>query len=366
MQAFTLSTALVLLAALEGARAGFSSSSKSNVAVYWGQNSYGQSSGSLEQQNLATYCADSNIDIIPLAFATNIHGTGGEPEVNFANSGNDCSTFSGTALLDCPQIGDDIATCQQTYGKSILLSIGGATYSEGGFSSESDAVAGAQLIWDTFGPSSANASALRPFGDSAVDGFDFDFESTVSNMVPFANQLRSLMDADTASTGKTWLLSAAPQCPFPDSADDPMLSGGVSFDIVWVQFYNNYCGLQSFTAGSSTQNNFNFDTWDNWATNTSANKNVKVMLGAPANTGAAGSGYEDPDTLNTIIQYCEQFSSFGGVMLWDASQAYANTGFLSSLKTNLNNDASTKKRRSSRARAHARREIGVQHHGSHF
>ena len=57
-----------------------------------------------------------------------------------------------------------------------------------------------------------------------------------------------------------------------------MLAGAVSFDAIWVQFYNNYCGLQSYTAGSSTQNNFNFATWDNWAKTVSLNPNVKVML----------------------------------------------------------------------------------------
>lgn len=49
--------------------------------------------------------SDSDIDVIPLAFLDVINGPGGEPEINFANQGNDCSTFSGTALLDCPQIG---------------------------------------------------------------------------------------------------------------------------------------------------------------------------------------------------------------------------------------------------------------------
>jgi chitinase len=73
-------------------------------------------------------------------------------------------------------------------------------------------------------------------------------------MVPFANQLRSLMDANAASTGKKWYLTAAPQCPYPDSADNTMLNGAVYLDAIWVQFYNNYCGLQSYIAGVSTQN----------------------------------------------------------------------------------------------------------------
>ena len=239
----------------------------------------------------------------------------------------------------------DIATCQTTYSKTILLSIGGATYTEGGFSSSSAAVSEANLIWATFGPKQASSSALRPFGSSFVNGFDFDFEATVSNIAPFANQLRSLMNTDTSSTGRKWFLTAAPQCPYPDAADNQFLGGEVFMDAVFVQFYNNYCGSQSFVAGSSTQNNFNFATWDNWAKTVSKNPAVKVFLGVPANTGAAGSGYESPSALAPIINYCKGFSSFGGVMMWDASQAIANSGFLAGVRSDLGGSNATRRRR---------------------
>lgn len=62
---------------------------------------------------------------------------------------------------------------------------------------------------------------------------------------------------------------------------------------------------------------------DNWAKNTSPNKNVKIYIGAPASSTAAGSGYVDATTLGNIaVQTRSQYSSFGGIMLWDASQAY--------------------------------------------
>jgi chitinase len=173
----------------------FSAKSSSNVAVYWGQNSYGQGTGDLAQQRLADYCADTNVDIIPLAFLYQMTtGLGGEPVINFANQGNNCTAFNGTALLDCPQIGDDITTCQNQYNKTILLSIGGATYTEGGFSSSDLANATAKQMWETFGPTSSSttsnsttkrqsaAAVDRPFGNATVDGFDFDFETTVNNM----------------------------------------------------------------------------------------------------------------------------------------------------------------------------------------
>src|SRR5699024_5307117 len=48
-------------------------------------------------------------------------------------------------------IRDDIKTCQKK-DKTVLLSIGGEAYKEGGFSSEDNALAGADMIWKTFGP----------------------------------------------------------------------------------------------------------------------------------------------------------------------------------------------------------------------
>lgn len=243
---------------------------------------------------------------------------------------------------------DDIKTCQAE-GKTILLSIGGATYSEGGFSSESDATAGAQLIWDTFGAGS-NSSALRPFGDTVVDGFDLDFEATVNNMAAFGNELRSLMDADTS---KQYFLTAAPQCVYLDSADNEMLDGAVSFDAIWVQFYNNFCGVNDYDAGSSSQTGYNFETWDNWAKNTSKNPDVKVLVGVPANTGAASTGYISASDLQPVIEYSKTFSSFGGVMMWDASQAYANDGFISGVAADLSGSGnSTSSRRMRRSRNH--------------
>jgi len=62
---------------------------------------------------------------------------------------------------------------------------------------------------------------------------------------------------------------------------------------------------------------------DTWAKTVSPNKNVKVYIGAPASSTAAGSGFVDVTTLGSIAhQTLANFSSFGGVMLWDASQAF--------------------------------------------
>lgn len=221
---------------------------------------------------------------------------------------------------------DDIQLCQSSYQKTIMLSIGGATYTEGGFTSSDAAIAAANNVWAMFGPEQAGSTVKRPFGKAVVDGFDFDFESTTQNMPPFAKQLRSLMTAATTAGGKPYYLSAAPQCPYPDLADDAMLNGGVSFDFVQVQFYNNYCGVSSFVVGASSQSSYNFDTWDDWAKDGSANPNVKILVGIPANTGA-GAGYTSGNVLQAALAYSQGFASFGGVMMWDMSQLYKNPGF---------------------------------------
>lgn len=233
---------------------------------------------------------------------------------------------------------EDIQTCQSQYGKTIVLSIGGATYTEGGFTSPTAAVAAAKNVWLTFGPKRSCSRVNRPFGNAVVDGFDFDFESATQNTAPFANELRTQMDTATAGGDKAYYLSAAPQCPYPDVADNDMLDGAVKFDFIMIQFYNNYCGVANFIPGAATQSAFNFDTWDEWAHTVSLNPNVKVLLGIPANVGA-GAGYTDGAQLDAAIQYSKKYSSFGGAMLWDMSQLYKNPGFLEEVVGDLDSGA---------------------------
>lgn len=80
-----------------------------------------------------------------------------------------------------------------------------------------------------------------------------------------------------------------------------MLSGGVFFDFVQIQFYNNFCGVDNFAAGD-----YNFDTWNAWATGTSANKGVKLLVGVPANTGAGG-GYVSAADLVPVSKFFWSF-----------------------------------------------------------
>lgn len=330
-----LATAVIVFTSLA---TGFQQNSKDNVAVYWGQNSV---TGG--QQRLSTYCGSTKFNIIPVAFLISLR----DPLINLANGNDNCTTFPGSQALSCPQVAEDIKTCQTKHGKTVMLSIGGATYNEGGFGSAGEARTAAETVWNLFGPNLKTAN--RPFGSAVVDGFDFDFESATKNMVPFAQHLRELMDA--APNTKKYYLSAAPQCPFPDLADSEMLAGEVSFDFVMVQFYNNFCGVQNFVAeaaktvaggllgggGSArkreqtNQAAFNFAAWDAWArgktldgSRGSKNPDVKILLGVPASKTAASSGFLEPAMLKPVVEYCASFPSFGGIMMWDMSHLFSS------------------------------------------
>jgi len=249
--------------------------------------------------------------------------------------------FAGTELPNCSSMASDIETCQAA-GKIVTISLGGATGAVG-FTSDSQAQSFADQIWNIF---LGGSSSTRPFGNAVLDGIDLDVEGGGSaHYAAFVTQLQSHFKG----ASKQYYVTAAPQCPFPDANLGAVINA-VPFDAVYVQFYNNYCGLQAF----SNPNDWNFGTWDNWAKTTSPNKNVKVYIGAPADTTAAGSGYVDAGTLASIIQQTKsQYSSFGGVMMWDASQAYANNRFDVAAKNALTGGSSAPSPTSSSSSSHS-------------
>ena len=108
--------------------------SASNIAAYWGQNAGG------DQQTLGDYCSSSPASIIILSFLD-----GFPILLNLLI--NVLGTFS-SGLAHCSQIGSDIRSCQQQ-GKTILLSLGGATAIT--VSSDSEAVQFAGTLWNKFG-----------------------------------------------------------------------------------------------------------------------------------------------------------------------------------------------------------------------
>ncbi|KAG7926728.1 hypothetical protein KL925_003013 [Ogataea polymorpha] len=275
----------------------FDATSKTNVALYWGQNSAGT------QERLSTYCESDAADLFLLSFMTTFSDADTLPTLNFANA---CSGQFSDGLLQCDTIAEDIKTCQ-SLGKKVLLSLGGASGSYG-FSSDSVAEEFAGTLWNMFGGGDADE---RPFGDAVIDGFDFDIENNDSTgYAALATKLREYYRQDSS---KDYYISAAPQCVYPDASTGDMLANA-DVDFAFIQFYNNYCNVDK---------QFNWDTWANFAANTSPNKNIKLYLGLPASSTAASTGYVDVDTVKSALESIDN-TNLGGIMLWDASQAFSN------------------------------------------
>ncbi|KAF5384673.1 hypothetical protein D9757_006206 [Collybiopsis confluens] len=317
---FALGLSLVGTHAYDGSR-------YDNVASYWGQNSYGATHGSDVanfQQRLGFYCGDNAVDVFPVAFLNVFFSTGGLPSLNLATCNpTDNATFPGTTLPNCASLASDIRTCQAK-GKLVTISLGGANGGVG-FQSDAQGTAFAQTIWNLF---LGGSSSTRPFGAAVLDGVDLDIEGGGgTGYAAFVSEIRSL----SSGASKKYYITGAPQCKrlfFHLSA-----SGAYPpFQLLTLSmFYNNPCGLPAFTT-----TNWDFGLWDNWARTISPNHNVKVFLGAPAAPLAAGSGYQDLATLSSeAVKMRKSFPSFGGVMLWDESQAWVNNRYDLGIKNAL-------------------------------
>ncbi|KAF9648541.1 glycoside hydrolase, partial [Thelephora ganbajun] len=295
---------------------------------YWGQNSRGAArpdDSASYQRSISYYCRGNSTDIIQIAFLTKFFSTGGLPEINLGNSCNNLQngTFPGTSLSNCKKLASDIKTCQAK-GKLVTLSLGGAL-GDVLFSGDKQAKHFADTLWDLF---LGGSSHTRPFGSAVLDGIDLDTEAGSSTgYAAFAHRIRTL----STGASKKYYVAAAPQCTYPDET----LSGVLNttwFDALYVQFYNNPCGLQNFNGTSY----WNFGLWDYWARHVSPNRNIKVYIGAPAASVNGTTRYVPVWTLSSIaVEMRRSYPSFGGVMLWDASQAYANGRYDLSVKEAL-------------------------------
>ncbi|KAK3165147.1 hypothetical protein QOZ80_1AG0029510 [Eleusine coracana subsp. coracana] len=262
-----------------------------NISVYWGQNG--------NEDSLAETCGTGFYAFVILAFLTSFGG-GRTPVLNMAGH---CDLESG----DCVKIGSDITTCQSA-GVKVLLSIGGGA---GGYnlSSPSDAEGVATYLWDHF---LGGTSRSRPFGSAVLDGIDFDIQ-TGSDSIYFdrlAKNLASLYQG--AKDGRTYLLTAAPQCPFPDASIDTALRTGL-FDHVWVQFYNNP-PCQYASSGDVTNLR---SSWEQW---TRAFPSASIFLGLPASAVATvADGYIPPgDLTSRVLPVVKGAANYGGIMLWNS------------------------------------------------
>ncbi|GME72471.1 unnamed protein product [[Candida] boidinii] len=293
----------------------FDINSKENVVVYWGQNSAGS------QQRLSHYCESDSVDVVILSFMSAFSNADTLPTLNFANA---CETTFSDGLLQCDTIAADIQTCQAN-GKKVLLSLGGASGAYG-FASDAVAEGFAETLWNMFG---AGSAVERPFGNAVLDGFDFDIENNIP--VGYAALATKLREYYAQDSSKTYYISASPQCVYPDASVGDLLANA-DVDFAFIQFYNNYC---------NTDRQFNWNTWAEFATSSSPNKDIKLYLGLPGSPTAAGSGYVTSDVVkNALANVIKSLdSNFGGISIWDASQAFANSvsgvNFAESMKSIL-------------------------------
>ncbi|KAH8765263.1 glycoside hydrolase superfamily, partial [Hyaloscypha sp. PMI_1271] len=138
------------------------------------------------------------------------------------------------------------------------------------------------------------------------------------------NQLRILFAEHNKATGcnKQYLITGAPQCPFPDAQMSDMINGA-QFDIVWPQFYNNpACSARNWvTNNNAGTSGFNFNKWQT-SLATGASKDAQLyigLLGGPQGTSATYlTDYLNPTEAKNLIGAYAGQSKFGGVMLWDA------------------------------------------------
>lgn len=148
-----------------------------------------------------------------------------------------------------------------------------------------------------------------------MDGFDIDNEN--HNTTYYQTFAKALRQQYLSDENNTYYISAAPQCPRPDQSI-PM-GAMVEADFVWVQFYDNpECNLDSDGFQAS------FAGWSaDLASNSTTPGKPRLYIGA---LSTAGSGYVVGSGLETIVSQARELytSNFGGVMLWDGTEAMDN------------------------------------------
>ena len=128
-----------------------------------------------------------------------------------------------------------------------------------------------------------------------------------------ASRMRSNFAQDTS---KTYYLTAAPQCPFPDVSMP--LDVCSQMDYVWVQFYNNgNCDIgQPGFLGAVTS----------WSQGIGDAKLFVGGLGAPVQ---GNTGYVDSFIFRGVLSQVKALglANYGGAMLWEAQMSAMNGNY---------------------------------------
>lgn len=263
-----------------------------NIAVYWGQ-------GPL-QKSLGHYCERGVMDIVLLSFVNNFKGNNATYDFGNGCEGKTCKT-----------IAKDINRCQKN-GVKVIMSLGGGI-GDYGVVNYTDAQQLTETMYQMFGPGG------YVFPGAAVDGLDLDIEHGANTgYIDF-------VEAVKARFGKEFIITAAPQCPFPDENIGQALAKS-QIDIAFIQFYNNYCNLNK---------EFNWDVWAEQVTSFK-NPDMKLYIGLPGSVDSAGSGYVNLSTVETAMSQSVYSKNFGGFLVWDAVRGFSNldegTAYLPSLR----------------------------------
>lgn len=280
--------------------------------VYWGQNG----GGVVENNDLATYCSSAaGIDIIVLAF---LYEYGNGNKIASGTIGQSCFISTSGEGQNCDALASAIDTCKSN-GVKVILSLGGAAgaYS---LSSQDEAETIGQNLWEAYGNhQGGNGSVPRPFGNTFVNGWDFDIESNSGNQF-YPAMIAKLRGNFASDSSNQYFITGAPQCPIPEPNMNEIITKA-QFDYLWVQFYNN--------PGCSVDGTINFADWKSNVANTPS-ANAKIFIGVPASPlGATGTDsgaryYLEPTKLASLVAEHSSDAAFGGVMMWAAGFSDAN------------------------------------------
>ena len=239
----------------------------------------------------------------------------------------------------CPDIAKGIKECQ---AKGIKVIVSWAELWAPTVARKWDPDLLAWWMWNKF-LGGYERTLRRPFGDAVLDGVDLDPEG--KKKITRRMRQRSPIDFKPRAVRGTpvlWIHCAVfsrrpiqykilhhsrAAMPDLDSHDQnavynilhPSEEYDAYPDMVFVQFYNNYCSATSFGKGKG----FNFHAWDQWATSHSK-RQTKVYLGILGKEDHMDTGYVDYERLTLILDSIHNKQSFGGVMIWDAQYAYSN------------------------------------------
>jgi chitinase len=137
----------------------------------------------------------------------------------------------------------------------------------------------------------------------------------------FVQQMRANMDSDTS---KKYYMTAAPQCPYPDTSVPIDICQ--QLDYVWVQFYNNGdCNIAQSAFNSSVKR---------WSSGISP---AKLFIGALASGADGDQGYVSASTLLSAFKGVQSYNlpNLAGIMLWEAQLAVKNGNYQKKIASGL-------------------------------